>query len=391
MKGFCLTTFFVFVVILSCVHLGFSQDKKVTLSGYIKDLFYYYQPRTKYPEIDNEFFYSKVIHNRLNFRWYADDHLTFAVEVRNRFIGGSLVMDLPFYEPTETSDPGYFDLSKVWISEDSWFLHTIVDRAWMEYAQGRWQITIGRQRINWGMNLIWNPNDLFNTYSYFDFDYEERYGSDAVRIKYFPGATSSAEVAFKAGHTSEENIFAGLYRFSAWNYDIQFLAGQAGTDYVVGSGWSGNINGAGFRGEVTWFIPQNGEKESRESLIACVSGDYTFRNNLYVHGGFLYNSFVETRSTGFSLFDLSLSVKYMSLSNYAIFMQTSYPVTPLFKLSATSFINTVDGSFYVGPAINWSISENIELMFSGQLFFGDNNTEYGDTGKAIFTRFKWAF
>jgi len=279
----------------------------------------------------------------------------------------------------------------VWISEDSLFLHTLVDRAWIEYEQGRWQITVGRQRINWGMNLIWNPNDLFNTFSYFDFDYEERSGSDAVRIKYFPGATSSAEVAFKAGHTSKENIFAGLYRFSAWNYDIQFLAGLAGTDYVVGSGWSGNINGAGFRGEVSWFIPQNGERENKEVLIASISGDYTFRNNLYVHGGFLFNSLVADRSTGLSLFDLNLSVKNMALSKYAIFIQTSYPITPLFKLSATSFTNTEDGSFFVGPAVNWSISNNIDLMFSGQLFFGDHNTEYGDTGKALFARLKWAF
>jgi hypothetical protein len=63
----------------------------------------------------------------------------------------------------------------------------------------------------------------------------------------------------------------------------------------------------------------------------------------------------------------------------------------LFKASATSIINAKDGSFYLGPALTWSISNNLELLFTGQLFFGDRNTEYGDTGKAVFARMKWAF
>ena len=37
------------------------------------------------------------------------------------------------------------------------------------------------------MNLVWNPNDLFNAFSFVDFDYEERPGSDALRIQKYTG------------------------------------------------------------------------------------------------------------------------------------------------------------------------------------------------------------
>ena len=392
MKGFRLLVCFIPVLLFCSVQETFSQEKKVTLTGYVKDMVSYFQPRTKYPGIANDYFYSNVIHNRLNFRWYSNTHLTFGVEVRNRLLAGSMVSDLPFYKSAIDFDPGHFDLSKEVISESSWFLHTMVDRAWMEYTGGKWQFTIGRQRINWGMNLVWNPNDVFNTFSYFDFDYEERPGCDAVRIKYFTGATSSAELAFKAGHTNKENTIAGLYRFLGWNYDFQFLAGQSGPDYVAGLGWSGDIKGGGFRGELSWFTPRQGEPQSKECVITSVSGDYTFRNNLYIQGGFLFNSLDSAlQSKGFSLFDLNLSVKNMSLAKYSIFLQSSYPVTPIFSASATSIINAVDGSFYVGPATTWSMSNNLELLVTCQFFLGRHKTEYGDTGKAAFIRLKWSF
>jgi hypothetical protein len=63
----------------------------------------------------------------------------------------------------------------------------------------------------------------------------------------------------------------------------------------------------------------------------------------------------------------------------------------LFKVNASSIINAEDGSFYMGPIISWSLSNNLELSFISQLFFGDQKTEYGDTGKALSARMKWAF
>ncbi len=88
----------------------------------------------------------------------------------------------------------------------------------------KFQVTLGRQRINWGQTFVWNPNDIFNAYSYFDFDYIERPGSDAVRLQYFPSSSSVAEFAVKVDDENDITA-AGLYRFNKWGYDIQFLAG----------------------------------------------------------------------------------------------------------------------------------------------------------------------
>ena len=63
----------------------------------------------------------------------------------------------------------------------------------------KWELTLGRQRINWGVNLAFNPNDLFNAYSLIDFDYQERPGSDAIRFQYFTNELSSFETAVQFG------------------------------------------------------------------------------------------------------------------------------------------------------------------------------------------------
>ena len=78
---------------------------------------------------------------------------------------------------------------------DSVVFNTTIDRVFLEYNKNDWEVRVGRQRINWGINLAWNPNDVFNAYSFFDFDYEERPGSDAIRIRKYTGIASSVELA----------------------------------------------------------------------------------------------------------------------------------------------------------------------------------------------------
>ena len=97
-----------------------------------------------------------------------------------------------------------------------------IDRASAEYNGGKWDITLGRQRINWGINTVWTPNDIFNTFNYFDFDYEEeRPGSDAARVQYAFTPSSTIELAVSPGKPANQNIGAVMYRFNKWNYDFQ--------------------------------------------------------------------------------------------------------------------------------------------------------------------------
>ena len=367
-----------------------AQLKKLTLTGYVKNLYLFYKPEQPIPGINADHLSSNLVHNRLNFRWYPSQKWIVAIEARNRLFFGQMIREFPQYEQFVDNDQGIVDLSGTIVSGNEWFLHSMIDRAWIDYMAGNWQIRVGRQRINWGINLVWNPNDIFNTFSYFDFDYEERPGTDALKIQYYTGFTSSAELVFKPGKNRNETALAGMYRFSKFNYDFQFLGGWAGKDYILGTGWTGDIHGGGFRGEISWFIPR--EENSKEALVASVSGDYTFKNSLYLHGALLFNSKGKTGNAGGrSFFEQDISAKRLSPARYNLFGQISYPFTPLFSGDLSGIINPSDGSAFIGPSLTYSLGNNLELMITGQLFFGEPGREYGELGKALYGRLKWSF
>ncbi|MCK3684182.1 hypothetical protein [Maribellus sp. YY47] len=373
-----------------------NAQSKIDFNGYIKELSMYYKPVDPIQVSETKTLDNLILnqfHNRLNFKWYASSNFTFALEARNRLFFGQMIKDFPEYKDMIEADNGLLDLGAAWASGNGWLLHSVIDRAWVDYTSGKLQLRLGRQRINWGTNLVWNPNDVFNTFSYFDFDYEERPGTDGIRMQYYTSETSSAELVYKIGQNSDEAAVAGMYRFSKLNYDIQFLGGWVGPDYVLGGGWSGDIKGGGFRGEATWFKPRNNDNsENFESFVASVSGDYTFRNSLYLHAAVLFNSHGTTGDAGGrSFFATNISAKMLSFGRYNLFAQTSYPITPLFSGTIAGMLNPCDGSSYIGPSLTYSIGNNWEVMLNGQLFFGREGTEYGDYGQAVFARIKWSF
>jgi hypothetical protein len=380
-----------FFLLILAPNRAFVQESKVSLNGYVKELYMFYSPENTIPGTNLNYLATNIIHNRLNLKWYTSQKLTTVVEMRNRLMFGNLVTKFPDYKSTVNIDHGLVDLSWITAQSNSWFVHSMIDRAYVDYSSGKWQIRTGRQRINWGVNLVWNPNDIFNTFSYFDFDYEERPGTDALRVQYYSGTTSSAELVYKPGRYRERTALAAMYRFSWQDYDFQFIGGQAGNDWIVGGGWSGDIHGAGFRGEMTHFEPAN--NLSFRSTVASMSADYTFKNSFYLHASILYNSTGKLGNAGGMdvLFNPDMSAKQLSYARWSLFGQVSRPITPLCSGSFAGIMNPSDGSFYVGPALSYSVLRNLELMLTGQLFFGGAGTEFGDIGQLAFGRLKWSF
>jgi hypothetical protein len=356
---------FIFSIILLSGNPVFSQEKQkfLTLNGYVSILH-----SVIFDSLSGPFINDNLIHNRLNLKGYVNENLTFAAEFRNRLFTGDMVESGPDYSEMIGSDQGMVDMSWNIINEQSFFLNMTVDRLWLDYNYGKFQARIGRQRINWGQTLVWNPNDIFNAYSYFDFDYVERPGSDAVRLQYYPGSSSAIEIAVKADF--EDNITAAtLYRFNKWGYDLQFLAGYFNSeDLVAGAGWSGTLGSLSFRGEATWFQPTKAFSDTTGTGIFTLGFDKIFKNNSMAQIQFMYcNNPADLDSFG-SLYYGSISTKELAFSKYSCFGLFSYPITPLLNLSLSAiWFPDLDG-YYMGPSVDYSIAENVDLSMYWQHF-----------------------
>jgi len=375
---------------------AFAQDdyslSPVEFSGYVKDVQTVFVPYG----MEENWLSDNAIHNRLKLKYYYKDWLTFDIQARNRFIYGDFVKFFPDYAKYAQSSNYFLDMDYVWLNDSSAVGLSELDRLYFQLTKGDWEVTVGRQRINWGMNLVWNPNDIFNTFSYFDFEYEERPGTDAIRVKYYTSITGSAELVYKAGEEVDEMAFAGLYRFNAGSYDFQFLGGFMGKDLVLGTGYSGSIKGAAFRGELTYFKPRQIYDYTINKdgvVVSSVSADYTFSNTLYLHAGILYNSSGASGKAGQIqlLSNQELSPKMLSRGKFNLFAQTSFSITPLITANLSSIINPDDLSAFISPSITASLSDNFSTSLFGQFFMGSADTEYGHIGQIAYLRFKYSF
>ena len=334
------------------------------------------------------------IRNRFDFRWYPGSSLSIHIGMRNNISFGMLPqLYYPYMADYAVQDPGYLDMTRLVAKDTSYYMTTNFDRFNIRYSKGNFQATIGRQRINWGINYVWNPNDIFNTFDYFDFDYVERPGCDAVYLQYYTSSTSSVEAAVKLD-SKERLTLAGMYRFNKWNYDFQFLGGYMTGDYVIGAGWSGNIKGAGFNGEMSYFHPEENFSDSSGVFVSSIGANYTFKNSLMLQFAGLYNSDGTTGPAGMGagfFVGQEVSAKTFTLAKFSLFGNISYPVSPLFTCSLASMYNPSDKSVFAGPTFDFSLTSNIEFMVTAQLFFGEPTTEFGDYGKLAYARLKWNF
>ena len=332
--------------------------------------------------------------NRLDFRWYPSRSFSLHIGGRNIMNLGQMVQaNYPYYAEIATMETGFLELTKQWISDSSYFIYSNVDRANVKFIAGKFEITAGRQRINWGVNMVWNPNDIFNTFNYFDFDYVERPGCDAVHMQYYTGSTSSLQFAFKLDNDKDITT-ALMYKFNKWNYDFQFFGGLMEQDLVAGAGWSGDIEGAGFTGELSYFLDKDKNVDTNGVFVGSIGLNYTFSNSLYIAGSYLYNSAGTTGPAGygtvFTLF-LDINAKTFTRARHSVFAQASYPITPLIKVDAAAIFNPNDKSGFFGPSVDFSLTSNISLFLISQIFWGDPLTEFGDYGTLTYLRLKWSF
>jgi hypothetical protein len=334
-----------------------------------------------------------LVHNRLNFKFLLTKHLNVVAEFRNRFYVGEMMNIYPGYDTLSTIDDGFVDMSWNLLTKNNYFLNVFLDRAFIDYSKGKLQITIGRQRINWGQTFAWNPNDIFNIYSFYDVDYEERPGCDAIRVQYYRKATSSLEIAAKL---NSENQFTGafLYKTNYRKYDVQAMAGvYDDSDLVAGLGWSGDLFKGGFRGEFSYFHRAVDFVDTTGTVLLSVGYDYAFKNEAMVRAEVLYNS-AGKKNANVSMQELyyqHLTAKNISVSQFSIFSMISYPITPIILTSFSVNYSPGIYSLYLGPTLDVSLKDNLDMSLIAQSFLNQLNQSDIELVFLLYARVKWSF
>ncbi len=318
------------------------------------------------------------IHFRWNGHLYYGNHFNAQISLRNRLFTGYQWQE-NLFGFKEALDIDRLDITS--ISKDNVGLHHQIDRLYAQWEKENWNLRIGRQRINWGIQNYWNSHDLFNQINFFNFDYIENPGADAVRVQYYTKRHHSVEIALN------KDIQAALYKFNLSNYDFQILLAKYFDEYSLGLGWAGQIKNAGFKGEFNYF---NSSKSEENSLVGSISLDYSFKNGIYLTAGCLYKNQTEDFKP-LDFYEMEISAKNPMPFESSFFYQINYPIYPLVQIG-TSLIHDGDLNFiFLNPQITYSVSESIDLMISSQNMWIKITEELEDINQIVFTRLQWNF
>jgi len=384
------------IIVAIALVLPAYANADIIFRGYIKEM-----PSLMVSEDFSKAVFSNTVHNRLNFHWNVNENLNFHLEGRNRILYNEIFNEFPDYRKVIENDDGIVDMSWIWFQDGAFIGHSMLDRAYIDYKSGNWQFKIGRQRINWGINLISNPNDLFNTYSFFDFDYPERPGTDAVRVQYYLGSLSQLQFAYKPAKESKESVAAVMLNVNKWNYDIQTLIGYYHNRTALGIGWAGNLYRAGFKGEATWFydIDENmnydideNMKASRGNLVAAIGMDYIFSSGTYGIIELLYNGgYSRGAENNILLMTEPLRADNIMFSEYTATLSVQHTYSSIMQFGLALMVLPDIESIFISPNAKYSIVNNLDLELVAQIFRSSKNSALGTAGSAFYLSLQYSF
>ena len=374
------------IVILFCIHLNSRAQSAIAHSGYLTEM-----PSYMWQKAEGDGLWDNLIHNRINLAYAPSSNLNIRLEFRNRFFLGETVRNNALYKYFLENDPGWADMSFNWGTGKSHVVNTVVDRLSVERTWGKFKVKAGRQRVDWGQSLVWNPNDIFNSYSYFDFDYPERPAMDGIHMQYFAGGLWRLEAVLKIDG-NKDFTSALLYGFDKAGYQFQIIAGQVNQKHMLwGAAWKGSIADAPFYGEFSYLSPLVGS--AREVYLLSLGSNYSFNNSMKLTGEYLYSSNLTSSFDNFN--DLSFthtSVQKLSVTDHSYMVSLSAPVHPLLNISLDyiGFSYPLFKNYYIGPSIEYSVHESLYLSGVVQLF-AHQNMEGNQMKIASFVRLKKVF
>lgn len=377
-----------FVLIVNPIYAKFSEN--IAFNGYIIESPLYWKP-PKFLTDSDDFRFDNLIHARQNAKWFVNNELTLSLELKSKLLLGQSVDLLASSTSYESESKALLNWQRAFVKDNSVDFWGGIDRLWIDYSTVLYQLTVGKQRIAWGTNLIWNPIDIFNPSSPFDFDNIEKSGTEAARLQIYPGPSSKIELAFTANKKIDKTTAALKIKTNHLGYDLILMGGRKASLTFAGVGWAGSIFGGGFRGELLFAMPRLSNPENNPFSTVSISGDYTFRNSLYLHSGFIYNEKGTTGKAGGDELINSMLDGFLTSARWSTYFQLAKNITPLYRIDYFHILNPHDKSLYSSPTLTWSARANLDAAFSAMFFEGNDGTEFGDNGTLFMLRIKYAY
>ncbi|MBC7427866.1 MAG: hypothetical protein H7336_04585 [Bacteriovorax sp.] len=343
---------------------------------------------------------------------------TYAINDRYTFYGAyALSLDWekksPFLTTQQTPKKNYraVDLERKITSSDRIKSRTLslnqnLDRFYINYSQGAFNLNVGRAPIAFGSSKIINPTDVLTPVTYATLDKEERVGVDTVRMNYSLGTLSLLDVGYVFGHKlhfSDSAVFARL-KTNLFATDSSIMAMDFQNNLMLGLDFARSVGDASAWFESAYIVPKYFKKSSSNNLEnyyrATIGTDYKLTESIYSYIEYHYNGAGNSDAAKY-IFSQSKTAyteggAYLYGVHY-IAPGMTYEISSLWKLTAQFLFNLNDASIFNNLSAEFNMAQDMFIDLGGYIPFGketrsfQQRSEFGSYPKSVYTSFRMYF
>ena len=313
---------------------------------------------------------------------------TFYVALDNELIGNDFANtpDFDVIRSREQQNAAVWDGDKTSVDNDHIYLRHAIFRAFAKYYSDDFQVTVGKQGIDWGVMRFYSPNDIFNTVGPVDLERDERVGVDAINLNVALGSLSGLTAVVVPTDDEEDFMAAAKLYKTVGTYDITLIAATIREQVIAGITFDGYIKSAGLRGEIN----HNHQDDGRNFLRASVGVDYSFSEKSYLLLEQFFNGGVDKNAASF-LTDFKANRRLLSMEKNLTSVWYQYKFTPLLELNQYVIYDWDGNSAVYNPELTYNMTENTDVTGGVQINFGDSNSEFGDIPDLYYIQFELFF
>ncbi len=129
-------------------------------------------------------------------------------------------------------------------------------RGYLRYEGDHIELTVGRQRIPWGVGRLWNPIDRFNAIPPLAVEGDQSPGIDAVETRWLFSGFSYLQGVYAPATRSRDARYAIRWQGVLRDVDVSVMAGVFEQARTLGGDLSGNLGEGAWRLEAVWTDPE---------------------------------------------------------------------------------------------------------------------------------------
>ncbi len=305
-------------------------------------------------------------------------------------------------------------------------------RGYLRIETERIELSIGRQRIAWGVGRLWTPIDRFSALLPLNLQPDVTPGIDSIDGRFNFDGFSYLQFVYAPGSSGKQERWALRLHGVVLDADLSAMGGVFEGAPTVGVDFSRNLGDGAIAFEAVFTSPRRdvwkvGDASARSlpdywQIVVSFDTNLNYGTGIYVLAEYLYNGnalgfgsgragavlpFFESTNqapfqplppgapaapyiTGASS-EIFGSSRIITNSEHQLGVEIGYDLTPELRGDFVSLIDMDGASAAFVPSLRYSPLGSIELTLGVQLFTGPRRSQYGASEPLVHLLADWFF